>query len=75
MQYYMALGKNLIINALKFQKLVACQNSLTNSADPDQTASSAEAVWSGSTLFAILSSILWIPILKTDILERKDKSV
>ena len=32
---------------------------LTNSADPDQTASS-EAVWSGSSLFAIQASILWL---------------
>ena len=29
-------------------------------ADPDQTASE-EAVWSGSSMFAILTSILWIP--------------
>ena len=40
---------------------------LPNSADPDQTASE-EAVWSESSLFAILTSILWIPALKTNIL-------
>ena len=40
-----------------------------NSADPDQTASEeAEAVWSGSLLFAILTGILWIPALKINIL-------
>ena len=39
----------------------------TNSADPDQTASE-EAVWSGSSLFAILTPTLLIPALKTNIL-------
>ena len=39
----------------------------TDSADPDQTASE-EAVWSGSSLFAILTSFLRIPALKTNIL-------
>ena len=33
--------------------------------DPDQTASE-EAVWSGSSLFAFLTSILWITALKTN---------
>ena len=39
----------------------------TNRADPDKTASD-EAVWSGSSLLAILTSILQIPALKTNIL-------
>ena len=34
------------------------KNAWTNRADPDQTASE-EAVWSGSSLFAILTSNLW----------------
>ena len=34
-----------------------------NSADPDQTASE-EAVWSGSTLFAIPSSSWWYKCVK-----------
>ena len=43
---------------LKFQTLVACQKmALTNNDNPDQTASE-EAVWSGSSLFATLTSIL-----------------
>ena len=42
------------------------KKSLTNSADPDKTAS-AEAIWSGSSLFAILTSILLIPALITKI--------
>ena len=41
-------------------------------ADPDQTASD-EAVWSGSFLFAILTSILWILALKTYILFQNRK--
>ena len=45
---------------------------LPNSADPDQTASE-EAVWSWSYLFAILTSILWISALKTNILFEKRK--
>ena len=39
---------------------------MTNRADPDQTASE-EAVWSGSSLFAILTSIFWIPVQVTHI--------
>ena len=38
------------------------KNVKPNRADSDQTASS-EAVWSGSSLFAILTDILWIPDL------------
>ena len=45
---------------------------LTNSSDPDKTASK-EAVWSGSALFAILTSILWITALKTNILHVFEK--
>ena len=41
-----------------------------NSADPDQTASK-EAVWSGSTLFAIPQSILWNNYKKKQILGPK----
>ena len=37
-----------------------------NSADPDQTASE-EAFWSGSSLFAILTNILLIAALITNI--------
>ena len=46
-----------MVNILKFQALVACQNGLGNSADPDQTAS-LEAVLSGSSLLAILACSL-----------------
>ena len=55
------------IDVLKFWKLVVFQQTKTNSTDPDQTASE-EAVWSGSSLFAILTSILWIQIPITNIL-------
>ena len=42
---------------------------------PDQTASE-EAVWSGSSLFAILADILWFKAQITNILwEQKEKSV
>ena len=44
------------VDVLKFSMLVACKKALTESADPDQTASS-EAVRSGSALFAILTSL------------------
>ena len=44
-----------------------------NRTDPDQTASE-EAVWSGSSLFAILTSILWIAALITSIWEQNGKS-
>ena len=40
---------------------------LKKHADPDQTAPK-EAVWSESSLFVILTSILWIPVQKTSIL-------
>ena len=43
-----------VLRCSKFQTLVAFHEGLTNSADPDQT-SSEEAVWSGSSLFAILT--------------------
>ena len=56
-----------IVDVLKYRTLVACIKALANSADPDQTASS-EAVWSRSSLFAILTSILWISALGTYIL-------
>ena len=59
------------MDALKFQTLVVCKKALANSADADQTASE-EAVWSGSSLFAILKSILWISALITNILLRKE---
>ena len=55
-----------MVNVLKFRTL-ACQKAKTNIADPDQTASE-EAVWSGSSLFAIQTSILWLPALETIIL-------
>ena len=44
----------------------------TNQADPDQTASE-EAVWSTSSLFTILTSNMWIPALKTNILFEDEK--
>ena len=47
----------LTVNILKFGTLVACQNGLDKQADPDQTASE-ESVYTGSSLFAILASIL-----------------
>ena len=56
-----------MVNVLKLWTLVAAKKVYTNSADPDQTASE-EADWSGSSLFAILTSILWIPAMKTYIL-------
>ena len=59
-----------MVNTLKFRTLFACPK--TNRADPDQTASE-EAVWSGSSLFAILTSILWISALITNILFVKRK--
>ena len=51
---------------VKFQTLVACQKGLDNSVGPDQTASE-EAVRSGPSLFAIMTSILLIPALITKI--------
>ena len=54
-------------NVLKFWKLVTCQKGQVNSAGPGHTASE-EAVWSGPSLFAIMSSVLQIPALKTNIL-------
>ena len=62
----------ITVNVLKFRTLVAYLKGLTNKADPDQTASE-EAVWSGSSLFAILTSILWIPVQITNILFEKRK--
>ena len=44
----------------------------TNSADPDQTAS-IEAVWSGYSLFAILTSILQIPANQNFIWDKQKK--
>ena len=41
-----------MVNVLKFWALDACQKIYTNTADPE------EAVWSKSSLFAILTSIL-----------------
>ena len=56
-----------MVNALKFQTLFAHQNSLDQPADFDQTA---------SYLFAILTGLLQIPTLKTNIfLEQTNKSV
>ena len=55
------------------------KKALKNSADPDQTASSDAAVWSGSSLFAFLTGIfLWILAKKKNqhfIWEQKEKSV
>ena len=52
-----------MVNLLKFQSLVACQKDL-------------EAVWSVASLFAILTSNLWILALKTKILlEHRKKKV
>ena len=48
-----------------------CQNNWSNSSDFHQTASltaSEEAVWSKSSLFAVLTSILWTPALIHNIL-------
>ena len=49
------------VNVLKFQTLVACQKGVDQLRGPR----SQEAVWSGYSLFAILTSILWIPALIT----------
>ena len=46
----------------KFQTLVTHNIAKTYSADPDQVASE-DAVWSGSFLFAILTSILMTNII------------
>ena len=48
-----------------FEHQLPVKKAKSNSADPDQTAS---AVWSGSSLFDILTSSLWFPALKTNIL-------
>ena len=60
----------------EYSKCSKILNTTKNRADPDQTASEEEAVWSGSPLFAILTSILRIPALKTKILfENKKRKV
>ena len=47
----------------------------TNSTDPDQTTSeSEETVWSGSSLFAILTHIVLLPALITGILFESRKT-
>ena len=51
---------------IQFRTLDACQKKNIDSPDSDQTAS-GEVVWSGSSLFAILTVILWIPAVKTKI--------
>ena len=56
-----------MVNAQNFECWLPVKKGLANSVDPDQTASN-EAVWSGASLFAILTSILWIPALTTNIL-------
>ena len=45
-----------MVNVLKFWTLVACQKGLDKQGRP-------RAVWSGSSLFAILTSFLLIPVL------------
>ena len=47
------------VDVVKFWTPVSLKTAQTNSADPDQTASK-EAVWSGSSLFVIPTSILLI---------------
>ena len=63
-----------MVNVVNFENQLPDKKALTNSGDPNQTASE-EAVWSGSSLIAILTSILWIPALKTQyfIWEQKNK--
>ena len=63
-----------MVNVLKFRTLVACQKVETNSADPDQTASE-EAVGSGSSLFAILTSILRIPVFINILFEYRTRKM
>ena len=58
-------------NVLKFLTLVASQKGLDKQCRPR-----SEAVWSGSSLFAILTSILWIPALITsNFFEHRNKKV
>ena len=52
---------------LKILTLMSFKKAKTNKEDPDQTASE-ETVWSGSSLFATLTSILWFLALITKIL-------
>ena len=62
------LNFSTLINVLKFRRLVAPpKQAYKNSADSDQTASK-EKVWSGYSLFTILTTILQIPALKTNVL-------
>ena len=63
-------GENVTVNVLKFQTpkfLTKLHNA--NSIDPDQTAPEG-AVWSGSTLFAILFNILRNICIKSKLLNK-----
>ena len=55
--------KQYVVNVLKFWTLVACQKGL----DKQLRTRFEEAIWSGFSLFAILTSILWIPAQITHI--------
>ena len=70
------LNFSTMINVLKFRRLVAPpKQAYKNSVDPDQTASK-EAVWSGSFLFTILTTIFLnsSPENQSFIREKKEKS-
>ena len=58
----------IMVNVIKFWTLkLPTKKAEKKSADPDQTASE-EAVWSRYSLSPILTSVLWIPDLKTNLL-------
>ena len=64
-----------MVYVLKFRTIDTCQKSLDKQIDPVQMASE-EAVWSGSSLFAILSILTSILSLITNIFfENKNRKV
>ena len=52
-----------MVDVLKFWTLVVCQNRIDKQCRPR-----SDCFWSGSSQFAILTGILWIPELTTNIL-------
>ena len=63
------------VNAQNFDHKLPVKKAQTNSTDPNQTASE-ETVWSGSSLFGIQTSLLWLPALETNILfKNKNRKV
>ena len=60
------------VDILKFQALVTCQKGLGKQGRP-RSDCFWRRIWSGSSLFYILTSILWLPVLITKILFRREK--